>query len=65
MDETQLSARKRFRVLTGNGHLPLVKAEAKLPHIQRVKSVPGTLHWDETLRYRLDKRESSILEQDA
>jgi hypothetical protein len=33
MDETQLSARKRFRVLTGAGHLPLIKAEMKVPHL--------------------------------
>jgi hypothetical protein len=39
MDETQLSARKRFRVLTANGHLPLVKAEATLPHITGVCTV--------------------------
>jgi hypothetical protein len=39
MDETQLSARKRFRVLTSHGHLPLVKAEAKLPHITGVCTV--------------------------
>jgi hypothetical protein len=29
-DETQLSARKRFRVLTDASHLPLIKAETKL-----------------------------------
>jgi hypothetical protein len=39
MDETQLSARKRFRVLTGSGHLPLVKAESKLPHITGVCTI--------------------------
>jgi hypothetical protein len=33
MDETKLSARKRFHVLTGAGHLPLIKAETKLPHL--------------------------------
>jgi hypothetical protein len=33
LDETQLSARKRFRVPTGAGHLPLIKAETKLPHL--------------------------------
>jgi hypothetical protein len=39
MDETQLSARKRFRVLTDLGHLPLVKAESKLPHITGVCTI--------------------------
>jgi hypothetical protein len=33
MEDTQLSAGKRFRVLTGAGHLPLIKAETKLPHV--------------------------------
>jgi hypothetical protein len=33
MDETQLSAKKRFRVLTVAGKLPLVKAQSKLPHL--------------------------------
>jgi hypothetical protein len=33
MDKTQLSARKRFRVLIGAGNLPLTKAETKLPHL--------------------------------
>jgi hypothetical protein len=39
MDEAQLTARKRFRVLTDAKHLPLVKAEAKLPHITGVCTV--------------------------
>jgi hypothetical protein len=33
MDETQLSARKCFRVLTWAGHLPRIKADTKLPHM--------------------------------
>jgi hypothetical protein len=33
MEKNQLSARKRFRVLTGAGHLPLIKAETKLPRV--------------------------------
>jgi hypothetical protein len=37
--EAQLSSRKRFRVLTDQGHLPLVKAETKLPQITGVCSI--------------------------
>jgi hypothetical protein len=39
MDETQLSSRKRFHVLAVNGHYPLVKAEAKLPHLTGVCTI--------------------------
>jgi hypothetical protein len=39
MDETHLSARKWFRVLTGVGHLPLIKTETKLPHLTRLCTI--------------------------
>jgi hypothetical protein len=39
MDGTQLSARKRFRVLTGAGHLLLINAETILPHLTRLCTI--------------------------
>jgi hypothetical protein len=39
MDETQLSAKKRFRVLTVAGKLPLVKAQSKLPHLTGIVTI--------------------------
>jgi hypothetical protein len=42
LDETQLMARNRFNVLTGAGNFPLMKLEAKFPHITRVCNISVT-----------------------
>jgi hypothetical protein len=39
MDEAQLSARRCFRELTGAGHLPLIKAETKLPRVTELCTI--------------------------
>jgi hypothetical protein len=39
MDETQLSAKKRFRVLTVAGNLPLVKPPSKLPQLTGIVTI--------------------------